>query len=231
MINTIKQENTITNLNKEKLEKAHNNNIKISSLNLDNKFNSFETWEYNKSKRLLYEINNPKKRYKRYPRGSIVKVDFGVNIGSEFSEIHFAITLSKRDKMFNSNLIVVPLTSKKHKNTIRIDKITDTNYINELKMKLEELREEQDNKNLINNYKEIREIKKIIKYYEKVMNKFSYAVIDQIKTISKLNIVKPINKYDIVNNHICPKNVMEEIDKNIIKIYTSYDYREFDKQD
>ena len=43
------------------------------------------------SNTLLYEINTVPKYFKRYGRGRIVKVCFGVNIGSEFSGDHFAI--------------------------------------------------------------------------------------------------------------------------------------------
>lgn len=80
-----------------KLLQAFENNLKISSMDLHNKFDSFEAWEYTRSQRLLYETTLPiDKKYKRFRRGSIIKVDFGVNIGSEFSEQHFAITLSKK---------------------------------------------------------------------------------------------------------------------------------------
>ena len=56
---------------------------------------------------------------------------------------------------------------------------------------------------------------------------FSYACIDQIKTISKLNILPPINKYDIIGTLKCSKSIMNSIDKEIVKQYTAIDYREF----
>lgn len=222
-------------IKKAKLLKAFENNLKISSLNLNNKFESFEAWEHTKSQRLLYEIGLDKgKKYMRYPRGSIIKVDFGVNIGSEFSEQHFAITLSKGDKIYNNSIIVLPLTSKQHRNTINLGKLISDSYIESLQHKVEKLQQQfqeidiencEFNPNYIN---EIKEIEKILSYYKKIKENFSYACIDHIRTISKLNILPPINKYDIVGNYKCPKNVMNDIDKNIVKIYTSIDYIEFE---
>lgn len=46
--------------------------------------------------------------------GTIVMVNFGVGVGSEMSLNHFAIVLSKNDTKYKHNVIVVPLSSKKH---------------------------------------------------------------------------------------------------------------------
>lgn len=84
-----------------KLIKAHTNNITISDMNLKNKYTEFENSKLNESETLLYEINKKPKRFKRYSRGQIVKIKFGVNIGSEFSGEHYAIVISKQDTMMN----------------------------------------------------------------------------------------------------------------------------------
>lgn len=219
---------------KAQLVKAFENNLKISSLGLPNKYNSFEYWEYTKSNRLLYEIGlAPDKKYMRYPRGSIIKVDFGVNIGSEFSEQHFAITLSKKDTIYNNCIIVIPLTSKKHKKYINLDKLISNSYLNTLQKKVDELQKEIKEIDIENcefnpiYVNEIKEIKKVLNYYKSIKENFSYACIDQIRTISKLNIIPPMNKYDIVGTFKCPRNIMDTIDKGIIKQYTAIDYREF----
>lgn len=221
---------------KSKLLQAFENNLQISGLGLHNKFDSFEAWEHTKSKRLLYEISlDTNKKYKRYPRGSIIKVDFGVNIGSEFSEQHFAITLSKKDKMYDNVIIVVPLTSKKHKNSIDLGKLISDSYISSLQKEVDRLQKEfreidVENCEFNPNYKkEIQKIEKILKYYRTIKDNFSYACIDQIRTVSKLNILPPMNEYDIVGNYKCPKDIMNVIDMNVVKIYTGIDYREFEK--
>lgn len=223
-------------LKKSRLVQAFENNLKISGLNLHDKFDSFEAWECTKSKRLLYEVTLDKtKKYMRYPKGSIIKVDFGVNVGSEFSGQHFAITLSKQDGIYNSTVIVIPLTSKKHKNAISLDRLISNTYIQSLQDKIDRLQKEIQEIDIENcefnpNYmKEIKKIEKILKYYKSIKDNFSYACIDQIRTISKLNILLPINEYDIVGNYKCPKDIMDLIDMNIVKNYTSIDYRLFEK--
>lgn len=50
--------------------------------------------------------------YYYFKRGSIIRVNFGVNEGSEFSNLHFAIVLDKKDSQYKRTLTVLPLTSK-----------------------------------------------------------------------------------------------------------------------
>ena len=188
------------NIKNSMLQQAFENNLKISNLNLPNKFKSFEYWERIKSKRLLYEIELEKdKKYARYPRGSIIKVDFGVNVGGEFSEQHFAITLSKKDGIYSNSIIVLPLTSKNHKNTVNLGKLISESYIKSLENEIKKLKSNikefdikncEFNPNLVN---EIEKIEKILNYYKTIKDNFSYARIDQIRTISKLNILTKIN--------------------------------------
>ncbi|NEF57484.1 type II toxin-antitoxin system PemK/MazF family toxin, partial [Staphylococcus aureus] len=53
--------------------------------------------------------NNINKKYKKFSRGSIIYLDFGINIGHEFSGRHFGIVLNKNDSPYNSLVTVVPL--------------------------------------------------------------------------------------------------------------------------
>ena len=82
---------------------------------------SFLLAKLNESKTLLYEITKQQRFYKRYARGRIVRVKFGVNVGSEFSGDHFAIVVSKGDTMKSSTLHIIPITSKKHKKNIKME--------------------------------------------------------------------------------------------------------------
>lgn len=62
-------------------------------------------------------------KYKKYPRGTILLVDFGKNIGYEFNGKHFAIVLNKNDSEKSGKLMVIPLTSKGKKNRhVKLDK-------------------------------------------------------------------------------------------------------------
>lgn len=123
----IEVKNKPTKMKKEtkhlKLMQTYTNNIIISDMNLKNKYIDFESSRLAESKTLLYEINTRPVRFKRYSRGQIVKVKFGVNIGSEFSGDHYAIVISKQDTMLNLILHVIPLTSKKHSYNIRIENL------------------------------------------------------------------------------------------------------------
>lgn len=49
----------------------------------------------------------------RYVRGSVIKVNFGYNIGNEFGGLHYCVVLNKKDNLKNGTLNVLPLTSKK----------------------------------------------------------------------------------------------------------------------
>ena len=53
-----------------------------------------------------------KKKYVKLKRGSIVFVNFGVNVGSEISGHHFAVVVNKDDTIYKPFTTVVPLTSK-----------------------------------------------------------------------------------------------------------------------
>lgn len=162
-------------------------------------------------KTLLYEINVNSIRFKRYSRGSIVKVKFGVNIGSEFSGDHYAIIVSKQDTMYSTTLHVIPITSKKHIKNMDIGCIL---YNQE---KIDNL---EDRLKTTINKKERKNIERIIKYYTNRKNRISYACIDHLKTVSKISILRPMNEYDYINSLKCSTELMKKIDEAIIKEYT-----------
>ena len=71
--------------------------------------------------------------YLRYDYGQIIKVDFGINIGTELSHTHFAIVLNQDDTIKTDNITVLPLTSKNGYKRINlgnlINNITSSNNI------------------------------------------------------------------------------------------------------
>ena len=77
-----------------------------------NKFIKLGNWLEKESSIFKNEAN--KKEYKKpnFRSGEIIKVDFGVNIGSELSNTHFAIVLNSDDNNNVDNITVIPLTSK-----------------------------------------------------------------------------------------------------------------------
>lgn len=211
---TKKKENMMKQKTKHlKLIQAHQNNITLSDMNLSDKFTEFENSKLNESETLLYEVNTNPKKFKRYSRGQIVKVKFGVNIGSEFSGDHYAIVISKKDTMMNPVLHVIPLTSKQHNYNIEVNSILyNEDKINDLK---ELLKIETDKKNL-------KEINNCIKYYSNREGKTSYACIKHLKTISKLSICKRMNKYDYLDELKVSNEILKKIDEEIVKEYTMF---------
>ena len=64
-----------------------------------------------------------KRKYWKFSRGSLVFVEFGVNIGGELSNNHWAIVLDKVDSPYKKTLTVIPLTSKNQIDTVLIDEV------------------------------------------------------------------------------------------------------------
>ncbi len=70
--------------------------------------------EYTKYIRLEDKFNP--QRLISYSRGSVVRVNFGFNVGNEFGGLHFAIVLDNDNKHRDTVLTVVPLSSTDGKN-------------------------------------------------------------------------------------------------------------------
>lgn len=65
-----------------------------------------------------------------------------------------------------------------------------------------------------------KDIKKCINYYKKRDGKNTYVCIKHLKTISKLSILKSINKYDYLNQLKISSETLQKIDEEILKEYT-----------
>lgn len=81
------------------------------------------------------------KNYYYFRRGSVIRVNFGVNVGSEFSNIHFAIVLDKKDSNHKKTLTVLPLTSKQKHARYSLGKEIFKQTITVLKKNIEEQKE------------------------------------------------------------------------------------------
>lgn len=75
------------------------------------------------SEQFLFEANTPKRKYWKFDRGALIFVEFGVNIGGELSNNHWAIVLDKNDSPYQKTVTVIPLTSKNHKDAVLIDEV------------------------------------------------------------------------------------------------------------
>ena len=148
------------------------------------------------------------KRYFKFKRGTIIKVNFGVNPGSELCHTHFAIVLDNADNFYKESLTVIPLSSKVGYGRIPLGKIIQNALLSRLKIKLTPEICDDDYKNLnelINTYKKYKE--------------FSYADIAQITTISKSRIIYNKNPLDPINKVRCSDTALNLIDQSILNLY------------
>ncbi len=213
---------------KIKLDKAYINYHNIIDKKLPYKFAYLDEWLLKKSKLLLSESNEYEKHtnqiYKTYKRGTIIKVDFGVNLGSEMSQVHFAIVLNNYDNPKNNVLTIIPLTSKKSKfnldlNNLVIDKLITKIEKELLKIGIKEEVDFEHNQPTIEEQTKIRKLLTVLTYYKSSI-KNTYACTSLITTISKTRIFKPINEYDIIGKERCSTEIMDKIDKELIEKFT-----------
>lgn len=228
-MNSEVKENTEKNLKEKiRIDKAYVNYHNIIDKKLPYKFAYLDDWLLKNSKLLLTETNdfenNVEQSYKTYKRGTIVKVDFGVNLGSEMSQVHFAIVLNNYDNPKNNILTVVPLTSKPSKfnldlENLVIDKLIDKIKKELLKIGIKEEMDFKDRKLTLDEEIKIRKLYTLLSYY-KSNQKNTYACCSLVTTISKTRIFKPINEYDFVGRTRCSNKVMDKIDKELIEKFT-----------
>ena len=106
-------------LTKDKIDTACTNFKKVH-ISGKQKFKKLDEWLEKESNIFYKETKNKQQKYKRYSYGQLIKVDFGINIGTELSNSHFAIVLNKDDTQRTDNITVLPLTSKKGYKRIKL---------------------------------------------------------------------------------------------------------------
>lgn len=169
-------------------------------------------------------------------QGSIIQVNLGFRLGNEQGGLHYAIVLDKNDNKRKPIITVIPLSSikegkKLHKTHVNLGSevynlidIKTKQIIDSANNQINELRKLIKNENndfveleaLIN--KQNENIKYAIDCTNKTKNlkKGSYAICEQIITISKMRIYDPITTRDPLYNLVISEESMEKI-KKIIK--------------
>lgn len=162
-------------------------------------------------------------KYQRYKRGNVVIVDFSPSIGSEIQGKHLAIVLTKNDSPNNGVLTVIPLSSKAKPYYLKIENFLSKQVIPLLSLKLKEQNEKHfsinDSQNADETIQNIKAFSKLLKIYQN-MNVDSYAMIQNISTVSKLRILKPINKFDPIGKIKIDNSTLDLIDLELIKLFT-----------
>lgn len=201
--------------------RANQNYEKIyeMSKNVQNKkYQYLPFWKEKESRYLLREIEKPRKFFKEYKRGTIVRVDFGVNIGCEFSQIHYAIVLNKKDNRLSETISVIPLTSKDKGSNLNIGNVIFDSAMYVLNEQMHDLFD-LDGIMIEEFSVNAKRMQDILDYYT-LYPISSFACYRNIITISKSRILNPINEFDFINKAICDSSIMEKIDKEIVKYYT-----------
>ncbi|TMR80760.1 growth inhibitor PemK [Streptococcus pseudopneumoniae] len=109
--------------NKQILKASKNFEKVHSTFKNNNKFRFSPNWLEKESNLFLSETQNTSKSYNVLKRGSLIFVDFGINIGSELSNRHWAVVLNKNDSPKSRNLTVLPISSKEKKFSVMIDEV------------------------------------------------------------------------------------------------------------
>lgn len=197
----------IETIESNKIENAMEN-FKLAKNSGIPKFKKIDSWLEKEGQLYKHELKQERKNHIKLKRGTIIKVDFGVNPGSELCHTHFAIVLSKYDNIQNETIVVLPLTSKSGTGRLPLNNLIKDEILKNIKKKLTF----EDNN-------DSEELFVILNEYKKYTN-FSYAFISQITTISKSRLIYSKNKFDIINKARCSKEVLNKIDEAIIDSIT-----------
>lgn len=256
-----KEQRKIQKENKKFLETSCDILIDISKKPKNRKFVKMPFSELNRAKYLRRDNKEKNTRFKKYKKGTVIFVDFGIGIGNEFSHPHFAIVMDNKDNPLKGTLNVVPLTSKENKkfidlgtdliskilNTVAKEALETQELVNSI-FQLEDspftikgavyYPEDKHNQLILDNFtkrhsKTYREtingedvrkwiklerdqLKDIVEFYSKY-NKNTYAKPENITTISKFRIMKPINALDPIGRVQLDKLNIKKIEERIIK--------------
>lgn len=84
-------------INKSQIEKIKDSSKRYQYVyeSNNNKFSKMGNWLEKESTLFKKEVDGKKTNKPNFRRGEIIKVDFGINLGSELSNTHFAIVLNK----------------------------------------------------------------------------------------------------------------------------------------
>lgn len=213
----------------KKIDLACKNFNNICDNNKKGKFGFLPDWLLYSSNRLEKETYGNRYRYQRYRRGSIIFVNFGVNLGYELSGNHFAIVLNKDDNPLNGVLTVLPLSSKNKPHYLALGNTLLDAASGIILSKAEKLNTEwkelevKENSTAEERYRLImdtEQMKQVLTRYQK-LNEDTYAMMENITTVSKFKVLKPMNKYDPIGRIRASDTVLNIIDLFFVNQYTN----------
>lgn len=161
-------------------------------------------------------------KFQRFKWGNVVMVEFSPSMGSEIKGKHLAIVLTKNDSPNNGVLTVIPLSSKNKPYYVPIGNFFLNEAIPFLDKQLNEFIEniknvtDEEKKAMLDN---ANKFILVAKMYQK-MGVDSYAMVQNISKISKLRVLKPINKYDPILKIRVSDEIMTILDNKLIELFT-----------
>ncbi|MFM1581495.1 type II toxin-antitoxin system PemK/MazF family toxin [Helcococcus bovis] len=188
-------------------------------------------WFKDYIKFLSFEDKFDSKRLVRYKKGTILKVNFGFNVGSELGGLHYCVVLEKNNPLSSSVVTVAPLTSLKEKVDVENLRYTKVYIEDELKSllknKLDKIKENYQSVHGVTGKitalkeqrdKSEKELKYALSEYKKMKNG-SIVLLDNITTISKLKIYNPKHKNDLLYGLRLSDDTLNKIDDKIKELF------------
>lgn len=175
-----------------------------------------------------------------FERGNIVNVNLGFNIGAEMGGLHYAVVLANSNRR-NPNLVILPLTSVKPSRDVNHLRPTEVYLGEELYYMIlgkntalrasipAELslvkRDLDDGADIEQVDRKIDTLTHKFELLKKTMKKLhvlkhgSIAVLNQIRTVSKMRVVDPTDAYDILYGLKVSSRYLTAIDDALQKLY------------
>ncbi len=206
--------------NRKFLEKSCEILIDISKKPKNKKFEKMPFSELNRAKYLRRDNKERTPKFKRYKKGTIVFVDFGIGIGNEFSHPHFAIVMDNKDNLSKGTLTVVPLTSKENKKFINLGTDLISKIINTV------IKEAVETQELVDAVFQLEESPFTIKgavYYPNDM--YNQLILDNFVKRHSKTYRETVNPEDVKK---WIKLEREQL-KNILDFYSKYDKNTYAK--
>lgn len=201
----------IETISEKRIDSACSTFKKVHSTK-NEKFKSLDIWLKKEAKIYLKETEYVPKSYMKYKKGTIIKADFGINIGSELSNSHFAIIMDNNDNYYKETVSVIPLTSKGGVGKTDLGTLIFDEFIKKMNKEIDNL---DNSKNFD---EDVKEIKELIKEYKKY-RKLTYANISQFRCISKNRIIYPKNKHDLIGKTKVSKDIIEKLSVELMMLY------------
>ena len=197
-------------------------------------------WLYDYRNYIRNEGKFAARYYPAFERGHVVNLNLGFNLGSEMGGLHYGIVLNNSNRR-NPNLIIAPMTSVKPNRNLSQLRPTEVylgaelyhmikgkstalhiSTTSEFKLLTKLLKEAAGNEKSADMLRSrLEKVDAQIKLLTKTDHKLrvlktgSIVEINQIRTVSKMRLVDPINEYDILYGLKVSPAYMDKIDDAI----------------